>query len=195
MKALAVAFSARKEGNCSALSRYCLERLTEQGWETEFLAAYEHKLTPCSNCDYECMSEEPSCPISDDVPVIYRKCLEADVVIFAVPDYCGHLSSLYFSFVQRGQSVYKIFPDFNHDFLRKINFLITGNLSAGGDMALHEALYNFAGQQFWPETLLFPAREYGKNSLKGDLLEVETVRERLDRFVEMITKKAREVKR
>lgn len=40
--------------------------------------------------------------------------------------------------------------------VEKINFIIIGNLSAGDDMALHEALYNFANLNFWPETLLFP---------------------------------------
>ncbi|MEM2930566.1 MAG: hypothetical protein QW797_06900 [Thermoproteota archaeon] len=78
--------------------------------------------------------------------------------------------------------------------MKKINFIIIGNLSAGGDMALHEALYNFANLSFWPETLLFQAREYWRSSIKGDLINDPEVRKRLDRFVEMILKKLRSSK-
>jgi hypothetical protein len=107
----------------------------------------------------------------------FQKCGDADILIFAIPTYSGHLSSLYFAFDERGQP-----------FFKKINFIIIGNLSAGGDMALHQALYSFANLDFWPETVLFPAREYGRSSINGDLIEIPEVKKRLDRFVEMIVK-------
>jgi multimeric flavodoxin WrbA len=188
LKALAVAFSARDEGNCKRLCTYCLGRLQDKGWQTELLSAFDLRVTPCENCRYECFKGE-SCPIDDDVPKTYEMCREADVVIFAVPTYGGHLASVYFAFAERAQSVYKSFADFEADFLRKVNFIIIGNLSAGGDMALHEALYGFTNRDFWPETLLFSSREYGQSSLEGTLVDNSEVRGRLDRFVEMVLKK------
>jgi multimeric flavodoxin WrbA len=188
MKALGLAFSARREGNSSRCLRYCLERIEERGFQTEFLNAYELKITPCSHCNYECFADK-DCPIKDDVPQIYKRCEDSEILIFAIPTYGGHLSSIYFAFAERSQALYKSFQECSERLLKKVNLIIIGNLSAGGDMALHEALYNFANLDFWPETLLFPAREYGRISIKGDLIEQAEVKRRLDRFVEMILKK------
>ena len=124
MKVLAVVFSARKEGNCSKLATYCLDRFREYGSKVEIIKASQLDIRSCNHCDYECFTN------------------------------------------------------------------IVGNLSAGGDMALHEALYSFANLGFWPEVLLFPSREYGKNSIKGDLIEVPEVKKRLDEFVKMLVKNA-----
>lgn len=190
MKIVAVAFSARKEGNCSKLSLYCLEKMAEEGWEVELLQAHDLTITPCHHCDYECFANKV-CPIDDDVAMTYEKCRNADALIFAVPNYGGHLAALYFAFAERAQSEFRKFTDFEKELLLKLNFIIIGNLSAGGDMALHEALYGFANLDFWPETLLFPAREYGQSSLKGNLIERAEVRNRLDRFVEMVIQKSR----
>lgn len=187
-KVLGVSFSARKEGNCLRLVNYCLDKFKEQGFETDVVNAYEHEINPCSHCDYECFTGK-ECPIKDDVPMIYQKCGSADILIFGVPTYGGHLSSLYFAFAERSQAAFKSFQECTEKLLKKINFIIIGNLSAGGDMALHEALYNFANLSFWPETLLFPAREYGRSSVKGDLINDPEVKKRLDRFVETILKK------
>lgn len=189
MKALAIAFNAREEGNCAKLAQYCLNKLAQKGWKTELLKAYHLKITPCSKCAYECFKNK-ECPIADDVPMAYAECRKADALIFAVPDYGGHLASVYFAFAERAQFEFRKFALFEKEFLRKVNFLIVGNLSAGGDMALHEALYGFANRSFWPETLLLPAREYAQSSLKGNLMESPDVKKRLERFVEMVVQKS-----
>ncbi len=189
MKDLAIAFSARKEGNCSKLSRYCLGKLEEKGWQTELLKACDLKITQCGYCEHECFHDK-KCPIEDDVPETYQKCLASDSIIFAVPTYGGHLASVYFAFLERAAGVFESFACFEEDFLKKVNFIIIGNLSAGGDMALHEALHDFADRKFWPETMLFPSREYGQSSLLGNLIERPEVKKRLDRFVEMVVKKS-----
>ena len=189
MKVLAVVFSARKEGNCSKLATYCLDRFREYGSEVEIIKASQLDIRSCNHCDYECFANK-ECPIKDDIPDIYKKCENADIVIFAIPTYGAHLSSMYFAFAERSQAIFKSFDHYTKSFLKKVNFIIVGNLSAGGDMALHEALYNFANLGFWPEVLLFPSREYGKNSIKGDLIEVPEVKKRLDEFVKMLVKNA-----
>lgn len=188
MKIIGIGFSARKQGNCLKLLEYCLENFKERGFETEFLNAYDLKITPCSHCNYECFAHK-ECSTKDDVSEVYKKCEAADIIIFAIPTYSGHLSSIYFAFTERAQPIFKSFQECAEKLLKKINFIIIGNLSSGGDMALHEALYSFANLDFWPETVLFSAREYGRNSIKGDLIEVPEVKKRLDRFVEMILEK------
>jgi len=191
MKVCGIIFSARKEGNCLKCVKYCLGKFKEHGFESEIISAFDLEIKPCSHCNYECFADK-KCPIEDDVSVIYQKCESADILIFAIPTYGGHLSSTYFAFAERSQAIFKNFQECTEKMLKKINFIIIGNLSAGGDMALHEALYNFVNLGFWPETLLFPAREYGRSSIKGDLIEVPEVKKRLDRFVEMILKNVEE---
>ncbi len=187
MKILGITFSARKEGNCLRCIKYCLDKFKEHGFEAEIVDAYDVEISPCSHCNYECFSSK-KCPIEDNVLEIYKKCGVADILIFTIPTYGGHLSSIYFAFAERSQAIFKSFGECAERLLKKINFIIIGNLSAGGDMALHEALYNFVNLDFWPETLLFPAREYGRSSINGDLIEVPEVKRRLDRFVEIILK-------
>jgi len=53
-------------------------------------------------------------------------------------------------------------------------------------MALHEALSDFYNLNPLPETLLLSAREWGRDSLKGDLVEEPELRGRLSQFVDLI---------
>jgi len=188
MRVLGVAFSARIEGNCSRLVEYCLDQFKQRGYGTEIVKACELQISACRHCAYECFADE-QCPIADDVPDIYRKCEEADILIFAVPTYGGHLSSLYFAFSERAQPLFTDTQEYIDKLLKKMNFIVIGSLSAGGDMALHEALRGFANLDFWPETLLVDSREHGRSSVRGDLIDVPEVKDRLDRFVDMIARK------
>ncbi len=199
MKALGVAFSARKEGNCLSSLQYCQERLRGKGYETELINAYDHKITPCSHCEYECFSfgEEGKaalCPLQDDVPWLYEKCKDANLSIFAIPTYGGHLSGLYMAFGERGQSQFSDWEEFRQGFSSKVNLIIIGNLSSGGDMALHEALCDFYNLDPPPETLFLSARQWGNNSLKGDLVKELGVKARLEQFVDRIHSKEKRKK-
>lgn len=96
MKALGIVFSARKAGNCSNCVKYCLEKFSERGFETEFLNAYDLKILPCNHCNYECFAKpKKRCPIKDDVKMVYSKIVNSDVLLFGIPDYAGHPSGLY----------------------------------------------------------------------------------------------------
>ncbi|USG99532.1 flavodoxin family protein [Thermococcus argininiproducens] len=189
MKALSIAFSARKNGNCARLLGHCLDNLKKRGFDTELLEAYDFRVTPCNHCSYECFSGK--CPIEDDVPLLYEKAMKADVLIFAVPTYGGHASGLYRAFCERGQAVFKSYEEWNN-FARKLNFIVVGNLSSGGDMALHEVLYGTTASEYWPEILLISSNEYGRSSIRRDLIEEHEIRKRINRFVERIIQKVSE---
>lgn len=188
MKALGIAFSARKEGNCVKCVGYCLENLEKKDYKVETLNTYNLNITPCSHCNYECFNKEPSCPIKDDVPEIYKKIFESDILILGIPTYGGHTSGLYRAFEERGQAIFS--SEKFEEFLDKaIGFIVIGNITAMGDMALHEILTDFYEAHNRPEAILLSAREYGRNSIKGDLTKVSDVRNRLDRLVEMLIKR------
>lgn len=188
MKVLGVTFSCKKSGNGTKMLGHLMEGFNKKGYETEIINVYDLKITPCSRCDIECFKGK-KCPIDDDVYKVYDKCFESDIVIFAIPDYAGHLSSLYFAFTERAQGWIDNYSTYVEKYLKKLNFIVIGNLSAGGDMALHQALYDFSNRDFYPETLLFSSREYGLSSIAGNLIENAIVRKRLDDYIGRIDRK------
>lgn len=162
--------------------------MNNKGFETEVINIYTYKIQSCGDCSYECFAGG-NCSIEDDVLKLYSKCLEADKIIFAIPTYCGNLSSAYFRFWERSQAIFKDEMEYENKFLKKISFIIIGNLSSGGDMALHEALYSFTNRSFYPEAILLSSREYNKSSIKGDLIQSNEVKSRLDSFINKVMDK------
>jgi multimeric flavodoxin WrbA len=194
MKALGLAFSARKRGNCLNCIEYLLKKLEEQGFQTEIVNAFDYEITPCSNCDYECFAPELSrkkkrCPIRDDVPKIYGKMKEADVIVLAVPTYGGKAAGLYCSFTERGQAVFKDYEEFEKTILTKVvGLIVIGNVPAGGDIAYHTVVLDHRDCECPPSSILLQAAEYGQSSLQGNLINDGKIRDRLDNLVESILK-------
>jgi len=196
MKALGIAFSARKRGNCLKCIEYVLAKLKEQGFETEVINVYDYDVRPCSHCNYECFARElrnkdEQCPIQDDVPRIYGKMKEADIIVLAVPTYCGKPASLYCAFTERARElIAKNYEDFQNAILDKITALIViGNIPAGGDLAYHTVVLDHRDWKYPPPSLLLQSAEYGQRSVYGTMIENETVRDRLDSLVKLILKR------
>ena len=194
MKALGIAFSARKRGNCLNCIEYVLTKLKEHGFETEVINAYDSEIKPCSHCNYECFAKElrgkkEECPIQDDVPKIYSKMKEADIIVLAVPTYGGKAASLYCAFTERTQGIIKSYEEFKNTILNKIIALIViGNILAGGDLAYHTVILDHKNCKYPLQSVLLQADEYGKGSIYGNLMEDDRVRDRLDNLVKSILK-------
>jgi len=194
MKALGIAFSARKRGNCLNCIEYVLAKLKEQGFETEVINAYDSEIKPCSHCNYECFAKElrgkkEECSIRDDVPKIYCKMKEADIIVLAVPTYGGKAASLYCAFTERTQGIIKSYEEFKNTILDKIIALIViGNIPAGGDLAYHTVILDHKDCKYPLQSVLLQADEYSKGSIYGNLMEDERVRDRLDNLVKSILK-------
>ncbi|MGQ9624703.1 MAG: flavodoxin family protein [Candidatus Bathycorpusculaceae bacterium] len=194
MKALGIAFSARKSGNCLNSLEYVLTRLKAHEIETEIINIYNYDIKPCSHCNYECFGlklkgKEEECPIKDDVPKIYKKMKEADVIILAIPTYGGKPAGLYSAFTERAQGVFKGYEEFKNAILTKIIALIViGNVPAGGDLTYHSVILDHYDCKNPPPSILLQPAEYGRGSICGDLLEDEKVRDRLDNLAKLILK-------
>lgn len=181
MKVLGINFSYRKSGNCADCIEFCMDRLKENHNEVENIDISDFSLSPCCNCDYLCFRDK--CPKEDGIHEIINKCKEADKIIFALPTFRGHLSSSYFIFSERLQGIFRENIDLDQVLFRKVNLIVIGNLSAGGDMALHEAFSEFTNKPFRTEALLLSSREYDKRSIDGDLIDDDLVKQRLERFI------------
>ena len=180
MKILGINFSGRTNGNCSKSLQFCLDIYKKHHHEIDFINLSEQSLEPCGSCNYNCF--QANCVKNDSFNDIYHKMMEAEKIIFAVPTYCGHLSSSFFIFSERSQGFYNHSNSNEDDILRKINLIIIGNSSSGGDMALSESLCSFNNRSYFPEVLLLSSNEYGRRSILGDLVEENEIRNRLTRF-------------
>lgn len=154
MNALGIAFSARRKGNCLNCVEYVLTKLRDHGFETSIVNAYEYSITPCSHCNYECFARslrgaDEKCPIHDDVPQIYTKMKEADIIVLAVPTYSGKASGLYCAFTERAQGIIESYEEFKDKILNKIIALIViGNVPAGGDLAYHAVILDHRDSKY-----------------------------------------------
>ena len=195
MKALGLAFSARKRGNCLDCVEYVLKKLREQGFETEVINAYDCEINPCSHCNYECFARElrgkdEKCPIQDDVTRIYSKMKEVDIIVLAVPTYGSKPAGLYCAFSERGQGIIRSCEEIEQYVSGKIIALIVmGNIPAGGDLVYHTVILDHYECKCPPPSLLLQSAEYGQGSVLGTLIEDEKVRDRLDNLVKLILKR------
>jgi len=194
LKALGIAFSARKKGNCLECIEYVLAKLKKHKFQTEIVNIYDLQVKPCSNCSYECFSRElrgreEKCPIDDDVAKIYSKMKEADIIVLAIPTYGGKPASLYCAFTERTQGIFGTYEEFKSSILNKIVALIViGNVPAGGDLTYHMVISDYKDCRYPPPAILLQSAEYSKGSIYGNLLENENVKDRLDNLVMLILK-------
>lgn len=188
MKVVGLNFSSRKDGNCYACVDYSLNRIRNMEYEVEVINFFDYQINPCGLCNYQCFQTE-KCIKVDDAQELFKKLIDADIIIYAVPTFRGHLASSFFILSERAQGIFRKDFDYTADYLRKINLIVIGNLSSGADMALHEAFYDFTNKDFYPESILLSSREYGRRSIKGDLIEDELVRNRLEKYTDKIIDK------
>jgi multimeric flavodoxin WrbA len=117
MKALALVVSAREQGNCYDFAEFILERLKKQGVEGELINFYDYQTLPCQRCSYECVARydpqrgtDETCPIEDDVRMIWEKSWQADILLLFVPNYGGFPPALWIAFSQRQQAFFRQAP-------------------------------------------------------------------------------------
>ncbi len=190
MKAVGLNFSSRKNGNCYNCVDYCFKRIKSRGYDVEAINFFDYEVNPCGACEYQCF-HTGKCIKADDAEELFGKLTEVDIIIYAVPTFGGHLASSFFILSERENGIFrsKTKYDYDADYLRKINLIVVGNMSSGADMALHEAFYGFTNKAFYPESILLSAKEYGRRSINGDLLEDESVRNKLEKYVDRIIDK------
>jgi len=170
--------------------KYCLQQLEDSDIKTRVIDLSEYKILPCSNCSYECFSErikgtKESCPINDDLPQIYKEFENADIVIFGIPTYVGHVPALFRAWEERSLGIYGF-----DKFYRILEGKIYGFIVIGSCSASSEALHRFGGMPkvTW---ILLRSREYELDPLKRGLIEIPDVKGRLNTFVKSLMKLAR----
>ena len=167
-KVIILSFSPRNNGNCSKIAGYIVQHYSEAN-VTRFDITAENFL-PCSNCNYECLRPQSVCPKQTDYQMqVMDAATDSDIVYFIVPNFCGQPNANYYAFNERSVGYFNL----NRQLLTKYlsvrkRFIIVSNTES-------EAFVNAMQQQTnkAPEILYMKTRNYGKQSIAGDLLESE----------------------
>lgn len=93
--------SARKKNTHHAVEQF-LHNLQALGdIEYEIVTLSDYTLKACRGCQLCCEKGEEFCPLKDDRDLLMDKIMASDGVIFATPNYCGHVSGLMKTFIDR----------------------------------------------------------------------------------------------
>jgi len=112
MKVVSVLGSARMAGNTATVLGWVEERLRGSGHQVERINVIDYEMSGCTNCN-TCKLEpsEPGCILEDDVDMLLKKFMAADLVLFATPLYCWGFSSQLKILIDRCYSLKKPGPD------------------------------------------------------------------------------------
>jgi multimeric flavodoxin WrbA len=97
MKAIAICGSPRKNGNTEIMLKEALKGAQKEGAKTELIQLAEKNIKYClghDDCGYPCK-------IKDDMDGIYKKLIEADIIIIGSPVYYCNVSGLLKNFMDR----------------------------------------------------------------------------------------------
>lgn len=165
-----------------------LDKLKNNGFETELFSCAGKSIKPCMHCDY-CLKNK-KCIIEDDMSDVYRNLQEADGIILATPVQSGGISSNLSSIMDRTRALEAI----DYNLLRgKIGMSIAvgGDRTGGQDFAHLKNITYFMihgiipvsggpfgsnlGASFWSNDSLDDIKEdeYGMESLDRTLVEFE----------------------
>ena len=187
MKVFGICASPRNNTTEHVLSK-ALEKLNNDGFETEMFTCMGKDIKPCMHCDY-CL-EHKECIIQDDMQSVYKSLLDADGIILATPIQSGGISSNLAAIMDRTRALEAI----DYNILRgKIGMSIAvgGDRTGGQDFAHLKNITYFMihgiipvsggpfgsnlGASFWSNDSLDDIKEddYGMESLNRTLVEFE----------------------
>ena len=176
MKTVIISFSSRKNGNCARIGKL-IRSMMQESVLFEFSDLDIHA---CGQCGYECFSRPETCPhIQDAECRLLEAVMQSEMVYFILPNYCDYPCANYFIFNERSQCFFQGKPDLLEAYLRipKRCIVISGT---DQDHFIQALAYQSVRE---PEILFLSAKDYGKNSVDGDLLTSEEALERIMQFV------------
>lgn len=179
MKTCILSFSSRPNGNCQRIAEEIRQSASGQ---FSFFDFSNLKLHPCGSCDYSCFLERERCPyFSDPVASMYDAITNSDQVYMIVPNYCDYPCSNFFLFNERGQCYFQRNPALLGRYLDvKKRFIVVSNTNQSNFVT---AFRYHIPEGTEPEILFLSARQYGKSSIQGDLMDSAQAREAVACFV------------
>lgn len=175
-----VSFSGRAGGNCSGIAACLAGHWGGRAQVFDFSAL---SIVPCGRCGYECFQARENCPYFGDSEYGLCEAIAGSALAcFIIPNYCDYPCANFFIFNERSQCYFQRHPELLEKYLAvKKKFIVVSN--TGQDNFTAAMRYHVA-EGVEPEILFLSAREFGRVSIRGDLMEAAEAREAVLRFVE-----------
>jgi multimeric flavodoxin WrbA len=93
--------SAHKRNTHDAVVQFLSHLQALGDVEYEIVTLSDYTLQPCRGCQLCFERGEEFCPLKDDRDVLMDKIMASDGVVFASPNYCGHVSGIMKTFIDR----------------------------------------------------------------------------------------------
>ena len=121
MKVLAINSSPRKQsGNTALILDPFLEGIKEAGGEVELVFSHDLLINPCRRCTEDSDFESKGkCECDDDMNDLYPKFRDADIWIFAFPNYLNSMNANLKNLLDRMEPLFEV--DFEAMLPQKIN--------------------------------------------------------------------------
>ena len=112
--------SVRRDGNTELLAKAFAEGAGKHH-EVELVSVADYRINPCRGCNYCYTSEGNRCIQQDDMPAIYEKLRQADMVVIASPVYFYGISAQLKTLVDRLHT-----PMRNSFGIRRLGLILAG---------------------------------------------------------------------
>lgn len=174
-KVIILNFSTRSSGNCANIASAIAGFHGEQSVQVLSVS-----MDPCGGCDYECLKQGKSCPKSAPEHIaLMNRLLDASMVYFVVPNYCGFPCANYFAFNERSVGFFNGDRSMLKQYLAvPKRFIIVSNTQ--NDHFADAMAQQVSGE---PEILYLKTSRYKKVSIAGDMMESEAAKEDLRKFL------------
>ncbi|MFH1878723.1 MAG: flavodoxin family protein, partial [Candidatus Omnitrophota bacterium] len=106
MKVLAISASPRKGGNTETLIDRAIEGAFSEGADIEKIILDDLDIAPCSEEEYDNVTEEGLSVVSDDMALIFSKIRDCDALILGSPIFFGSVSAQAKIMIDRFQCVW-----------------------------------------------------------------------------------------
>ncbi|MFG6356216.1 MAG: flavodoxin family protein [Acetatifactor sp.] len=154
MKVLAINGSARRDGNTAFLISTVLEKLNQEGIETEMIQLSGGIIEPCRAC-WACGGKKNCVHKKDQFQEIYEKMVQTDGILLGSPVYTANISANMQAFLERASVV----ADMNrneHLLRHKVGAAVTA-ARRGGALNTLDAMNHFfmlqdmfiVGSSYW----------------------------------------------
>lgn len=170
-------FSPRTSGNCAEICRHIQDHYENTNIHLFNVCEY---VSPCKNCNYECLTPGISCPqLSTRYTHMMDAICSSDLIFYVVPNFCGMPNAVYYAFNERSVGYFNMDRTVMGQYMSvKKRFIVVSNTE--NNMFLESLRQQTTVD---PEILYLKTSRYKKRSIAGDMMDSEEARSDLLDFL------------
>ena len=171
-------FSPRTTGNCAAVCRHIQDHYANTNIRLFDVCKY---VSPCSNCNYECLTAGIVCPmLTEEQRDLMDVIRTSDLVYYVIPNFCGMPNAVYYAFNERSVGYFNMDRTVMGQYMAvRKRFVVVSNTE---NTMFVESLRQQTRTD--PEILYLKTGKYKKKSTAGDMMDSKEARSDLLEFLQ-----------